>query len=967
MVLAEDSKDLLRDGLFAEESEGDFETASEKYQALLDGFEKERRVAAVALFRLAEVRRKQGKKKEAEGFYRKLLVEFSGVEPQESMARENLLALGVKPLAVDVPTDEQKELDRLKRLVVTSPDIALGQDLLLGAIKKGRPAVVAFLLTQGADPSGIAWSAKMGNLEICRQLLDAGCDPNIGANSIALENAILKGYWQIVDLLLDRGAKIDVCAPDCLARLIDDGKTEKLEYLIKAGADVNYVDESELRFSDKNRRDTDGKRKRGYYFSTALGEAVDIGNEELVNFLLKNGAIVDLARKDLKITPLHIAVWHQNPVLVKLLIDAGADVNRKAKLPWRDDDDPFADVSLVTAVSRPLCSTLHSADFGGEVFKLLLEAGVELPKDLLMRAVKNGDRELVLDLLKRGMDVNGGDSDERNFTPPLTVALQMRNPEMVRLLREKGAKIHEDDWGSAFASLRCDWYREIRYPIYAKRKGVTLVFPEIDRSIHVLKQLGSANDVAEAFLEIDFPYGATYKGSRWTTLWAQKLAWNRIRGGEIQEVDFGNHGFAASEDNVFSTLQDGDIIEVLGLVRNDNAYESIKWKKLRDIVFFEVSLALKSLIRIPFTLHFDGEIREMTLRGDLVCYDLRSNEMPYVSLRGVINYIRGDFMMRGQSVRVSRSGVPQLTFSWPFDELSAFQLQAGDKVEILKLRKEKGRNSEIMREFATSSVVVMPKNSGPILRYPSHERGERFPTLLQLLADMNAGFSLDYVNSRREKIGLKALSFARNRQEIGKSALAVNSPFAIAPGINLERITVCRGGANGELAGGEELDINLLTEIEKWKAAGGENAPYDLELRAGDLVEIEFKEGPWTGYSELEKDYFESALRVRVFQKMNKDGNLEERVIKYVVPEWIEINGQYVPVNEAGTLQSVRGSRWVGSESARVYRDGEEIIYSDLSHYWPREGDLVVTEGVLQSPPPPGASPLKLTPARRRR
>ena len=64
-LIAEESDTLLRDALFAEEAQQDHATAIQKYTKLLSQYEKERKVAVVALFRLAEIHRKDGQTKQA--------------------------------------------------------------------------------------------------------------------------------------------------------------------------------------------------------------------------------------------------------------------------------------------------------------------------------------------------------------------------------------------------------------------------------------------------------------------------------------------------------------------------------------------------------------------------------------------------------------------------------------------------------------------------------------------------------------------------------------------------------------------------------------------------------------------------------------------------------------------------------------------------------------------------------------
>ena len=132
-------RELLRDGLYTEEVTRDPEAAAKQYEQVLTRYSEQRDFAAAALFRLAEVRRKQDRKDEAIKLYQRLLAEFPGAAAEGKLARENRAALGGD---VPVPTaiagdDESKELARLTSLAKTAPDILLDPATLHLAAQSG--------------------------------------------------------------------------------------------------------------------------------------------------------------------------------------------------------------------------------------------------------------------------------------------------------------------------------------------------------------------------------------------------------------------------------------------------------------------------------------------------------------------------------------------------------------------------------------------------------------------------------------------------------------------------------------------------------------------------------------------------------------------------------------------------------------------------------------------------------------
>src|SRR5437867_3664711 len=92
--------DALQKGLFEEEANQNLEAAIKAYQDVLSHADEQRRVAATALFRLAECYRKQGKTNEAAGEYRRLVRDYADQTMLANLSRQNLTGLGVSAPAV---------------------------------------------------------------------------------------------------------------------------------------------------------------------------------------------------------------------------------------------------------------------------------------------------------------------------------------------------------------------------------------------------------------------------------------------------------------------------------------------------------------------------------------------------------------------------------------------------------------------------------------------------------------------------------------------------------------------------------------------------------------------------------------------------------------------------------------------------------------------------------------------------
>src|SRR5689334_24218368 len=84
---------LLQKGLFEEEANRDLNAAIANYQSLATAFDKDRQLAATAIFRLGECYRKLGKTNDAVSQYQRILKEFADQPTLVTLSRQNLTGL----------------------------------------------------------------------------------------------------------------------------------------------------------------------------------------------------------------------------------------------------------------------------------------------------------------------------------------------------------------------------------------------------------------------------------------------------------------------------------------------------------------------------------------------------------------------------------------------------------------------------------------------------------------------------------------------------------------------------------------------------------------------------------------------------------------------------------------------------------------------------------------------------------
>ena len=258
-----------------------------------------------------------------------------------------------------------------------------------------------YTLTESPEPPrSLQEAAACGNVEELKSLIAQGADVN-GREDVLLlytplYHAAKNGHKEMVDLLLAKGAQVDVrrgfSGGTPLGYAAEEGHKEIAELLIAHGADVNA-------------RNSAG--------DTPLHYAAEIGRKDIADLLIARGANVN-AKDNNGQTPLDIAMIRNRTNIAELLEARGADVSLHV-------------VARIGSLA--------------EVKSLIEEVADINTKDTLGQtplhyAVQYGHKEVVKLLIAKGADVNAKDKDGN---APGHVALSKNNRSILELLIAKGA------------------------------------------------------------------------------------------------------------------------------------------------------------------------------------------------------------------------------------------------------------------------------------------------------------------------------------------------------------------------------------------------------------------------------------------------------------------------------------------------------------------------------------------------
>jgi ankyrin repeat protein len=442
-----DLSSILQTGLFEEEANHNLGAAIQAYQSVAAQFDKDRKLAATAIFRLGECYRKQGATNEAAAQYQRILRDFSEQTTLVTLSRENLTSFGARPV--------QSASEATAREDAASADaeaIALAIQIQRLSSLQREPLRVTI---QQEYPNPVLTSLMQRRTESEQKLI--GLEGNYGPQSAEILNAKaqLEALEKQIDAQVDgvlRNLKDQQEAARMKAQALASLKTQnkaqetggsetqgatsdeaeevrRIQAMIKDSPDLINAKDSQTgktplqkaasqgqlvvaQFLLQNGADVEAKGQQG---RTALHEAGSGGHRAMVELLLSHGAQVDDTDSGGR-TPLHLAAQHGFRSVAEVLLAKGASINA-------------ARSSGITPLSEAV------ANGSTAVAELLLSHGATNNAAASMQplhlAAQRGDLPMTELLLSNHPNVNLEDSKGRT---PLSYAAEAQSAPVIKAL-----------------------------------------------------------------------------------------------------------------------------------------------------------------------------------------------------------------------------------------------------------------------------------------------------------------------------------------------------------------------------------------------------------------------------------------------------------------------------------------------------------------------------------------------------
>jgi ankyrin repeat protein len=497
-----DLSSALQQGLFEEEANRNLPAAIAAYEAVAKQFEKDRALAATAVFRLGECYRKQGQTNEAAAQYERILREFADQQQLVTLSRQNLVGLGAKPPRP--PTSSLSRASRQEQAKLLEEQIQLAERDVAEAKKQFEAGIVSQAEVRAKERAVLGLRQQLVALDVGPvENGEAALGSPSARSPEAQEVERIKHLMVRLDSLdfsLAR-TQLPILCPDAeferlereltkeeeaqLAARTDEEKAaaavrvRRARDMVQKRRDTIYavLTEAILRFEAKQQQlaagtgalaaagkttsvviddeETEIRRLQKMIQNspdlinapsggaednyTPLGRAANKGQLRVAQFLLDSGAEVNRAYQSR--TPLLLAATRGHKAMIELLLAKGADVNAR---------DSGGKTALHIAAENGFQATVETLVAG----KAEVNARTTKQETPLHLAVSAGHVAMTKFLLAKGAEV---DAKKAGELTALMLAASRGHLETLQALLAAGAKSDlEDESGRTALSFAAE-------------------------------------------------------------------------------------------------------------------------------------------------------------------------------------------------------------------------------------------------------------------------------------------------------------------------------------------------------------------------------------------------------------------------------------------------------------------------------------------------------------------------------
>jgi ankyrin repeat protein len=319
-------------------------------------------------------------------------------------------------------------------------------------------------------PDNLLKTIEKGNLGKVKQLIENGADLQVKNEDkqTALYIAAKNNQFAILKYLIEQGANIQAKEKDnwsILHRAVESNHLSMVRYLIEKGADI---------FAKNNEKETpfDRAKNKDYieivnYFldGESLLESAEKGDLTKIKSLVELKGLYLETKNSGKQTALYTAAKNNHFLIVKYLVEQGAEINAREKDGWSILHRAVAtnNLSMVQYLVENGANLHIKTNYAKEtplemakndkkdpqIIAYLVSAVLQLQEQLdnqFLKTAEKGDLERVKQLLKEGANISAKNNVQQSA---LYVAVRGNQFAIVKYLVEQGAEINareKDGW-----------------------------------------------------------------------------------------------------------------------------------------------------------------------------------------------------------------------------------------------------------------------------------------------------------------------------------------------------------------------------------------------------------------------------------------------------------------------------------------------------------------------------------------